>query len=142
MVNLAISFPVAGPSTDAAEAVDLSPVFLTAIDDAITAYNATMGVSGQYSRLGNVLTYTHGGSDSTVTSLAIILATFEDTLVEGPEDYTLTISAPSSTTGATIALNTITPATTVTTTITDNDTATFSLSGASTVVEGAAAAYT
>ena len=67
--------------------------------------------------------------------LGIDLATDNDTLVEGPEDYRLTISAATSTTGATVVLDTVTPATIVTTTITDNDTATWSLTGTSSLAE-------
>ena len=69
--------------------------------------------------------------------LGIDLATDNDTLVEGPEDYRLTISAATSTTGATVVLDTVTPATIVTTTITDNDTATWSLTGTSSLAESA-----
>ena len=72
------------------------------------------------------------------------MATANDTLVEGPEDYTLTITAvtpDASSTGAAVAVSG--SEYTVTTTITDNDTATWSLTQSSTTVaEGATASYT
>src|SRR4029077_5859206 len=83
--------------------------------------------------------YTQGSTDGTVQSLPIALHTNDDSLVEGPEDYQLTISTPSSTTGASVAVSGSTFA--VTTTITDNDTATWSLTGNATVAEGATASY-
>src|SRR5262249_598614 len=63
----------------------------------------------------------------------------DDSIVEGPEDYTLTISAAGSPTGATVVLG---AQTTVTTTITDNDTATWSLTGTTSITEGNDATYT
>ena len=96
-VDLTLSFPVGGPSTDPAEAADFVEAFLDDVDTAITAYN-TAGNAGTFARSGNTLTYTQGGSDGGVDDLGIDLATDNDTLVEGPEDYRLTISAATSTT--------------------------------------------
>src|SRR5262249_40981799 len=138
-VDLALSFPANGPSLDAADANDFTNAFLTDVANAIATYNATAGVHGQYALVGSTLTYTQGAANGTVDSLSISLGTFDDSIVEGPEDYTLTISAAGSPTGATVVLG---AQTTVTTTITDNDTATWSLTGGASVAEGAAASYT
>ena len=59
-------------------------------------------------------------------NLVISLAAIDDTLVEGPESYTVALTNPGSTTGSAMRRA---PAR-YTTTITDNDTATWSLSGA------------
>ena len=99
-VDLAVSFPGAGPSNDAAEAADFVSAFLDDVDSAITAYNGSH--SGTFARSGNTLTYTQGVADGTVDSMTIDLATEDDSLVEGPEDYALSITAAAvpSTTGA------------------------------------------
>src|SRR5262249_1194674 len=44
-VDLALSFPANGPSSDGADAADFVNDFLTDVDSAIAAYNATPGVS-------------------------------------------------------------------------------------------------
>src|SRR4029077_9435079 len=67
----------------------------------------------------------------------ISLGTFNDTLVEGAESYTVALANPGSTTGANV-----TGTGSQATTINDNDTATWSLTGSGTVTEGAAASYT
>src|SRR5262249_12457194 len=67
------------------------------------------------------------------------LPTFNDTLVEGNETYSLALSAPTSNAGAAVALG----PSSVTTTILDNNTQTFSLTQASTSInEGSADSYT
>ena len=91
-VDLAISFPGGNP----AEGADFVELFLTDVADAIAVYNGG-GNSGTYSLTGNTLFYTHGGTESTVTDLNIQLPTFNDAVVEGDEDYTLTISTPAGT---------------------------------------------
>ena len=60
-------------------------------------------------------------------------------MIEGDEDFTVSISNPASTTGANVALG---GSVSVTTTIADNDTATWSISGDAAVTEGAIAQYT
>ena len=139
-MDLAVSFPGAGPSNDAAEAADFVSAFLDDVDSAITAYNGSH--SGTFARSGNTLTYTQGVADGTVDSMTIDLATEDDSLVEGPEDYALSITAAAvpSTTGAGVAVSGTVY--TVTTTITDNDVATWSLTGPAGVSEGATATYT
>ena len=51
-VDLTLSFPVGGPSTDPAEAADFVEAFLDDVDTAITAYN-TAGNAGTFARSGN-----------------------------------------------------------------------------------------
>ncbi|MCP4485849.1 MAG: hypothetical protein GY820_00760, partial [Gammaproteobacteria bacterium] len=129
------------PSNDPAETTDFTNAFLADVDAAITAYNGAAN-AGTFARTVDTLTYTHGATDDTVDSMTIALATEDDTLVEGPEDYTLTITAavPPTTTGAAVAVDATVY--TVTTTIIDNDTATWSLTGPADVTEGASASYT
>ncbi len=86
---------------------------------------------------GTTLTYT--GDGNPMTDLVIDLAATDDTLTEGVEDYTVSISSPASTTGGDIALG---GTTSITTTITDNDTTTWSITGDATIDEGATAQYT
>ena len=62
-MDLAVSFPGAGPSNDAAEAADFVSAFLDDVDSAITAYNGSH--SGTFARSGNTLTYTQGVADGT-----------------------------------------------------------------------------
>ena len=75
-MDLAVSFPGAGPSNDAAEAADFVSAFLDDVDSAITAYNGSH--SGTFARSGNTLTYTQGVADGTVDSMTIDLATEDD----------------------------------------------------------------
>jgi len=125
-IELAVSFPAAGPSSDPAETADFVNEFLEDVDAAIADYNDA-GYAGTFARDGNTLTYTQGASDGTVEAITIDLATEDDDLVEGPEDYTLTIAAAAtpSSTGADVAVSSSDY--TVTTTITDGDGATFAI---------------
>ena len=75
-----------------------------------------------------------------MTNLAISLPTVNYTLVEGSENFTVSIVSQASTTGASILLHGTNNA--VTTTIVDNDSATWALVGAASVNEGSAAGYT
>ena len=86
---------------------------------------------------GTTLTYT--GDGMSMADLVIDLDAIDDTLVEGDEDYTVSITMPGSTTGSDVVTG---AATSVTTTITDNDTAIWSITGDATVDEGATAQYT
>ncbi|WP_233215462.1 beta strand repeat-containing protein [Rhodopirellula bahusiensis] len=148
--DIAISFPGGAPSNDPAEVADFTNAFLADVDTAIGLYNAAASNGDMYGRVGNTLTYTQGSVDGTVSDLTINLTVSEDdgspsnNLVEGPEDYTLTLTAAAmpSTTGATVVVG---ATNTVTTTISDNDVATWSLvddnSVAGQVNEGANATY-
>ena len=72
----------------------------------------------------------HGARWATWSSAC---AAIDDTLVEGPESYTVALASPGSTTGSAIALGT----NSTVTTIIDNDTATWSLTGETSVTESA-----
>ena len=127
-VDLAISFPADAASGDDAEAADFEG-FLDDVAAAIETYNDTDDATGTFSLTGNTLTYTHGEADGTVGDLEIVLSTVDDSIVEGNEDFTITITEveeptlPSST-GADVRVDAVNDSTT--TTITDNDTATVS----------------
>ena len=82
-------------------------------------------------------TLTYTGTGSPMPNLVISLAAVNDGLVEGNEQYTVSLSSPGSTTGANVA-----GSGSVQTTITDTSAATWSLSGDTGVTEGNAASYT
>src|SRR4029077_17198581 len=77
------------------------------------------------------------GTGSPMPNLVISLAAVNDGLVEGPEQYTVSLSSPGSTTGANVVGRG-----SIQTTITDTSAATWSLSGDTSVTEGNAASYT
>ncbi len=145
-VDLAISFPSDATSLDAASAGDFVNELLVDVATAVATYNMG-GNSGTFVLDGSTLTYTHGISDGTVNALVINLETGGENaaandLIEGPEDFTLTISdaMAASTTGANVAVDGMSDA--VTTTLTDGDSATWSISGSNGVTEGENATYT
>src|SRR5262245_63351113 len=72
-----------------------------------------------------------------MTNLVISLGAINDGLVEGPEQYTVSLSSPGSTTGSNVV-----GSGSVQTIIADANTATWSLSGDTGVTEGNAASYT
>src|SRR5262245_20320438 len=72
-----------------------------------------------------------------MTNLVISLGAINDGLVEGPEQYTVSLSSPGSTTGSNVV-----GSGSVQTIIADANTATWSLSGSPSVTEGNAASYT
>src|SRR5690606_2695524 len=117
-------------STTSADYADFAAAVATAI--------AAHGQAAQLNFTGGVLTYT--GDGSAMAELTSSLAAIEDNLVQGADAFAGSIATPASTTGATVELHATD--TLVTTTITDNDTATWSISGATSVNEGAAASYT
>ena len=80
---------------------------------------------------GTTLTFTSDGNP--MGDLCIELTAVDDAVVEGSEDFTVSIANPGTTTGSDVATG---GPTTVTTTITDNDTATWSITGDPTVGEG------
>ena len=86
---------------------------------------------------GTTLTYT--GDGNLMDDLNIELGAVDDVLVEGDEDYTVSIATPGSTTGSDVVIG---GTTTVTTTIIDNDVAVWSITGDATIGEGATASYT
>ncbi|EMI23850.1 Calx-beta domain-containing protein, partial [Rhodopirellula europaea] len=145
-VTLTVDFPSTGPSMSAAELAD-------AMGIAISSVNPT--ATGTYS-IGTVtpttveLIYDHGGTDSLVEDLEFEITIFDDGLVEGPEDYRITLSDPASTTGLVVAPGldpdlSIDPTNaSVVTTIVDDDSTTWTLTDNNTgqqVGEGDSALY-
>src|SRR4029079_9130742 len=82
-------------------------------------------------------TLTYTGTGSPMPNLVISLAAINDGLAEGPEQYTVSLSSPGSTTGANVV-----GSGSVQTTIVDVGTVIWSLSGDTGVSEGNAASYT
>ena len=101
--------------------------FVAAVNDAIAAYTGP----GTLAFDGTTLTFTSDGSP--MGDLCIELTAVDDAIVEGSENFTVSIANPASTTGSDIATG---GPTTVTTTITDNDVATWSITGDAIVGEG------
>ena len=94
------------------------------------------------------LTYTSPSDGASMTPLAIDLAITDDAFVEGPEDFGFTLTNPTTSTGANVAIDS--SAASVVTTIDDtrgpggaaDGPATWSITGAASVDEGASAQYT
>ena len=105
--------------------------FVSAVDAAVSARTDLTFDSGS-----GLLTYT--GDGSPMTDLAFEILINDDALAEGPESYTVDLANPDSTTGSNIALGN----SQVTTTINDNEIAGWSISGETTIGEGATAQYT
>ena len=101
----------------------------------VAAINSAIAGRGDLSFDGTTLTFT--GDGNAFTPLTINLTTNDDGVIEGVENYTVSISNPGSTTGANVTVGT----TTVTTTIIDNDTATWDIFGGPSVLEGGTAQY-
>src|SRR4029079_11671939 len=117
-------------------------IFAQAVQAAVTAYNANGPASGTLSYVGDLLTFTSDGTGTTpgtMSDLVISLGAVNDGVVEGPEQYTVALTTPGSTTNAPITLD---AANAAITTITDANTATWSLTGDPGVTEGSNASYT
>ena len=106
--------------------------FVAVVNDVVAAYVGP----GSLAFDGTTLTFTSDGNP--MGDLCIELPTVDDAIVEGSEDFTVSIANPGTTTGIDIATG---GTTTVTTSITDNDTATWSITGDATVAEGDDAKY-
>src|SRR5262249_52477363 len=76
--------------------------FDTAVQNAVTAYNVSGPGSLSYNSTSDTLTFTSDGS--AMGNLVINLTAVDDTLVEGPETFSVSLASPSSTTGSAIAL--------------------------------------
>src|SRR5690606_13458017 len=90
------------------------------------------GAGTDYTALGTTLTFTGGGA----TAQTVSVATIGDTVVEGSEDYTVTIASPTAGTVATSQANTV---------IADDGDSTllsWTIAGDSSVEEGGTASYT
>ena len=94
--------------------------FSAAVASAVAAYSGP----GSYSLVGSTLTWTATADGQVADPLTINLGASDDATVEASEDYTISLSSPASSTGASVGLGATTA---VTTTITDNDTATVSI---------------
>ena len=94
--------------------------FAAAVSAAVTAYSGP----GNYSYAAGTLTWTATADGQTPVDLVVSLGASDDLTVEASEDYTISLSTPASTTGASVGLGATTA---VTTTINDNDVATVSI---------------
>ncbi|WP_146537518.1 Calx-beta domain-containing protein [Rubripirellula reticaptiva] len=108
-------------------------------DNFLTELGLIVAGRADLTLVGNTLTYTGDGTTAMADIVVAITAT-EDFLVEGPENYTVTLSTPGTTTGADIQLDAGNAS--VQTAIADNDLATWSIVGDANVAEGADASYT
>ena len=88
--------------------------FDAAVTAAVNAYNSGSD-PGTVSWDGTTLTFASDGTGA-MGDLDIVLAATDDAIVEGPEDYTVSLANPTSTTGETIGLD---AANSITTTIDD-----------------------
>ena len=82
-------------------------------------------------------TLTYTGDGDAFAPLTIEVATNDDNVIEGAEDFTVSIANPGSTTGSDVDDG----VTSVTTTIIDNDTSTWDIFGSPSVTEGGTAQY-
>jgi len=106
--------------------------FAAAVSDAVIGYTGP----GVLAFDGTTLTFTSDGNP--MGDLCIELNTINDDLVEGNEDFTVSIANPGTTTGSDVVTA---GSIAVTTTITDNDRAIWSITGDTTVDEGTDAKY-
>ncbi len=109
---------------------------IAAVNSAVAAYSGPGTVTFD----GTTITFTAANDGDVMSDLVIDLGAVDDLIVEGDEDYTVSILNPGSTTGGTVFTDNASRI--VTTTITDNDAATWSITGDATVSEGATAQYT
>lgn len=112
-------------------------VFMTAVQNAVTAYTGPGSVS--FDAGIGVLTFVSAGTGS-MTDLNLSFGSTEDVLVEGAERFRIDLSNPQSTTGITSTVSSSNGS--LTTTISDDEAATWSVSGTPSVDEGGAAAFT
>ena len=96
--------------------------WMNAIDAAVSAYSGPGSLS--FNTGSGVLTYTATADGDAMTALSISLIATDDSTLEPSEDFTVSISTPGSSTGASIGLG---PTTAITTTINDDDVATISI---------------
>ena len=116
--------------------------YLTALQAAVDAYDGP----GTVTLSGTTITFTATNDGDVMTPLEIELPIVDDGLIEGPEDFTVSLANPTSTTGAEIAVD----PTAGSSTITIDDTAgengelesvVWSIEGTGTVQEGGLATY-
>jgi len=70
------------------------------LDSAIAAATAGRG-DISYDSASNTLTWTSAADGASMTPFVFEIAIVDDALVEGPEDYQISLSTPSSATGIT-----------------------------------------
>ena len=120
--------------------------FVQAVQDAVDAY-AGLGTV-VFDQVSGTINWTAGSDGDSMTDLLISLTLTDDTLLEGPQDFSIDLINSGSTTGAAISIDAT--ATSVTTTISDTQgvggiadgPAEWSISGPATGDEGEDAIYT
>jgi len=119
--------------------------FAAAVNAAVASYNAA-GNPGTLLFDGTTLTFTATADGDSMADLSIDLGIVDDTFVEGPEDFSITLANPNSTTGASVAVDP--GAASITTTINDTvgdggllENVQWNVSGDNTVLEGGSASY-
>ena len=144
-----------GAGEDATVDIDLSDIdtnsadygnFVQSVQDAINTYTGTGTVV--FDQATGTITYTAGSDGDTMTDLVINLSLTDDALIEGPQDFTVSLDNSTSSTGAAIGIDTT--ASSVTSTINDTQgigglsdgPAEWSITGPAASDEGDVAAYT
>ena len=118
--SISVDVTLADVDTDSSDYADLD----AAVSSAVAAYTGP----GTYLWAGPTLTWISTADNQTPTDLLILLGASDDAAVESNEDYVVSLSNPTSTTGGTVGLGATTA---VTTTINDNDAATVSIAATS-----------
>ena len=125
---------------------DFDEALATAVEAAVLAYNTNAGTNegdnNSFMYDSGTVTY-YGDGTTTTPMLMIDLDTFDDNLIEGAEDFSLTIDTVGGTVASQLSVGTPDP---VVTTINDNDTANWTLTQSTTqandgVLEGTSAMY-
>ena len=151
--NETIQYDITLTAADANNPLDFANVSYngTSIDQANPLATVTVtGTNGTYeitpaaasgtTQTATVL-YTQGDTDGDIDDLVVSLDTLNDSLIEGDEDYSISIGNLTSSADPQVSIDTT--ANSVTTTIIDDDTANFTLAQSSAVIdEGDAATYT
>ena len=118
--------------------LSLSNVDTNSTDYANFVNAVDAAVSGRSDLTFDGLTLTYTGNGFAMPDLVIDLGAVNDVLIEGDEDFTVSVANPSSNSGVNVALG---GSVAVTTTIIDDDVAAWSLAGDATVGEGGFAQY-
>ena len=123
--NASINLSLSDVSTDSADYAAFE-----------TAVLAAIGSRTDLTFIGGQLTFT--GDGAAMPNLVINLMTNNDSLTEAPESFTVDLATPLSSTGSDVGLGNAS----VTTLINDNDQSNWSISGTTSLNEGATAQYT
>ena len=138
--NASVDISLTDVDTNSADYGD----YLAAVQAAVDAYAGP----GTVTLVGNTVTFTADADGDVMTPLDIDLSLVDDAFIEGPEDFTLSLSNESSTSGAGVGINAA--AASVTTTINDTQgpggvaegPAEFSITGSIEGNEGETVTYT